>query len=62
MTKHRGRAVAPPFSRPPIKMEVMVGWLFLLSLWLIILVSWLFFGMGGEEDFFAALARTVITS
>ena len=62
MSKHRTRAVAPPFSRPPIKMEALVGWLFLVSLWVIILVSWLLFGMTGDGDFLAAIARTVIAS
>ena len=62
MSKHRDRAVAPPFSRPPIKMEVMVAWLFLASLWVIILVSWFLFGMGSGEDYLAQLSRTIITA
>jgi hypothetical protein len=62
MSKHRDRAVAPPFSQPPIKMEVMVAWLFLATLWVIILVSWFLFGMGGEEDFLAQLSRTIVSA
>ncbi len=59
MTKHRDKAVAPPFSQPPIKMEAVVAWLFLASLWMIILVSWFLFGMTGEEEYAAALIRAI---
>jgi hypothetical protein len=43
-------------------MEILVGWLFLASLWMIILISWFLFGMRGDEDFLAAIARAVITA